>query len=233
MAVIVHSAIEFNNKYWIIFLTNWGGTVCVIYLVFGSALSIYYKYNTPLQPSKIFGSSYFASSELELTSTSGNDNKDVVFQETSLANILPMAVRIYWLIANLAYIIGALIVILYWGFVHQARFLVGFGPAFGNINMHGIIYLLVVFDFWMSSIPIRVMHGIYSIAFGLTYALFSAIFTLQTGHAIYPVLKWNAAPGQAVVFCLIALGFAVLMHMVFFGCDRLKRRNRTRALTMP
>ena len=231
MAVVVYSVVDFNNKYWTIFLTNWGDTVCVIYLIFGSVLSIYYKSKTSSKPSQIFGSSSFGSG-LELTSTSSNGNipNDVVFQETSFTNSLPMAVRIYWLIANLAYINGALIVILYWGFVHHPRFLVGFGQAFVNINMHGIIYCLVVIDFWMSSIPIRIMHGIYAIAFGLTYGLFSAIFTLATGRPIYPVLKWNTSPGQAAVFCLIALGFAVFMHLVFYGCDRFKKRNRT---TMP
>ena len=198
------------------------------YLCFGSALSIYYKYT----------GNYFARGsrpgDLELSSPSSDSiPADVVFKETSLTNILPLAVRIYWLFANVAYVIGAVIVILYWGFVHQDRFLSGFSQAFDNVNMHGIIYLLVVADFWMSSIPIRMMHCAYAVVFGLTYGLFSAIYTLTTDRWIYSVLKWNTEPGQAVFFSLIALGAILIVHTVFYGFDRFKKRDRSRSLVMP
>ena len=236
MAVLVHSVVAIGDKHWIIFLTQWGGIVCVTYLLFGSALSIYYcKYTNPSKTSKGFGPSTFGAYDLELSPPAINETvpNDVRFQETSLANILPIIIRIYWMLANIAYVIGALIVILYWGFVHQERFLSGFDRAFSNVNLHGLVYLLVVIDFWMSSIPIRLMHVVYVIIFGVTYGLFSAIFTLVTGRWIYPILKWKTEPGVAVVFCLIAFGVILIVHMVFYGFDRFKKRHRAKSLIMP
>ena len=157
----------------------------------------------------------------------------VVFREISVSNMVPKKIRFYWLIANISYVIGGLIIILYWGFVHESHFLDGAQARFANINLHGVVYGLVIIDFILSGIPIRIYHGIYSILFGITYGVFSAIFTVSTKRAIYPVLKWHTHPIQALLFCLIALGVILVVQMVFYGLHRLKRRVRARTMTMP
>ncbi|XP_066917619.1 protein rolling stone-like isoform X1 [Clytia hemisphaerica] len=226
LAILIHSAVAFHTQYWAIFLTQWGHVVSTIYLCTGSALSIYYTF----QKSNIIVSN---KADFELSSPVTDMHDKVVFREISVSNMVPKKVCFFWLVANMSYVIGGLIIILYWGFVHQDHFLDGADAEFANINLHGVVYGLVVIDFLLSGIPIRILHGVYPVLFGLTYGVFSAIFTLSTKRAIYPVLKWHTHAIQALIFSLMALGVVIVVQIFFYGAHRLKRRVRSRTMTMP
>jgi FAR-17a/AIG1-like protein. len=216
----VYSIVHFNNVLWFIFLTTWGNVICVLYLCAGTYISLFYRNN---QQKCISNCSKWDCNEMELTSPR-EDHDEVTFQTFASTNVMPKKIRIFWLLSNLAYMVGGLIVIMYWGFVHRQRFLKTPGDYYDIINFHGIIYFLVLIDFFMGNVPIRILHTFYVILFGLTYAVFSAIYTMVSGRWIYPVIKWKTAPKEAVIFCVLALGVLVVLQLLFYGVYRLRKR---------
>lgn len=215
---IIYSISTISNVgKWFTFLTNWGGIIVSIYFLLGLFVGFYEGRKSHNDCDQ---------HQIELSTPHG----DVTFRELSSVSILPLNIKIFWLFAYFSYVLNGLIVLLYWGFVHKERFLGTLERRFLVINFHGITYILVMIDFFLNDIPIRVFHVVYVIGLSLTYAIFSAIYTSISGRWIYPVLKWDTEPGKATVFCLIALVILIIFHMVVYCFFRLKNKYRKRRI---
>nr|CUU98388.1 hypothetical transcript [Hymenolepis microstoma] len=82
---------------------------------------------------------------------------------------------------------------------------------------HSIPALTVVLDVCINGLPIRLLHVIYPVIFGILYSTFSFLY-YDTGHVqpIYPVLDWSN-PAKAAVVCLliITVGLVVQVGLKF------------------
>ena len=71
----------------------------------------------------------------------------------------------------------------------------------------------MVIDALINGLPIRLLHAIYPVIFGLIYAIFSYLyFKFVDVHPIYPVLDW-ANPLQALIASLLTITFAIVMQV--------------------
>ena len=213
-AVLFYSIVHFKDPKWLIFLTNWGNTVIVIYFSLGILI------NFQTLKRKSFPDNQ--NSEIQLSSM--DSTHDVTFREISSATVLPLKFQCFWLFAYFAYTINGLIVILYWVFVHRERFMRTTESQYFVIHSHGVTYLLVLIDFLLSQIPVRVLHLVYVVLFGLLYGLFSFVYTSVTGVSVYPVLNWNTNPGGASLFCLIAASVIIILHLILYLMYYLKKK---------
>ena len=95
----------------------------------------------------------------------------------------------------------------------------------GGVDLvtHGLNSLYVLFDLFLGATPVRLLHFYHSTLVGLIYVIFSAIYTTQTDIAIYPILDWNEAPGEAAMYGLLgALIGAPAVWVLVYGLYRLR-----------
>lgn len=162
---------------------------------------------------------------------------DTTLGNTESSQKLPAHVICFWLLTNVTLLTGGVIVILFWGFVYQSNFFSSFEDRYINVNVHAIIYFLVLLDCLMfQMVPIQILHVVYTFTLALVYVIVSVIYTTTTGRLIYTVLDWNNNPGGSVLFLFMAIAFLVVLQFVFYGMYQLKvtfasRSSRERAIS--
>ena len=92
-----------------------------------------------------------------------------------------------------------------------------------NIHEHAIDYVLLLIDLFVNKIPLRLLHFVYPIGYGLVYTIFTVIlWAADYRDAVYDVvLDWERFPGNAtlitMLFSFIALPLIhVLWHFWLF-----------------
>lgn len=130
--------------------------------------------------------------------------------------------KVHWIFFTLGTELAVGVSILFWLFFYdseKADFL--FSPIILHVHMINGISALV--DLWIVSIPIRLLHVIYPISFGLIYAAFTGFYYAFNGtdisgnHYIYPILDYDSNPGMAarlLIGCI--LGYLTAIHFLFF-----------------
>nr|CUU99937.1 hypothetical transcript [Hymenolepis microstoma] len=81
---------------------------------------------------------------------------------------------------------------------------------------HSIPALTVVLDVCINGLPIRLLHVIYPVIFGILYSTFSFLY-YDTGHVqpIYPVLDWSN-PAKAAVVCLLIITVGLVVQLLLY-----------------
>ncbi|VDO14331.1 unnamed protein product [Rodentolepis nana] len=93
---------------------------------------------------------------------------------------------------------------------------------------HSIPALTVVLDLWINGLPIRLLHALYPMIFGILYSTFSYLY-YDAGNVdpIYPILDWSQ-PAKAAIICLtiIIVGLFVqfLLYLLYVGRITLSAR---------
>ena len=89
-----------------------------------------------------------------------------------------------------------------------------------DFNTHGINGLVVLLDLFITAHPVRILHIIHSLTFGVIFLIFSVIYTLSGGTNgsgkpyIYVFFDWKEDPGMAVVHSLVFCVFGVILAWV-------------------
>ena len=94
-----------------------------------------------------------------------------------------------------------------------------------DINIHGINTVIMIIENFLSAIPLRIMHVIYPMIYGMIYAIFSLIyfaFDPET-HIPYPgILDWRK-PEITIPVIIIVLGILMpLIQLAWYGWYRLR-----------
>lgn len=105
----------------------------------------------------------------------------------------------------------------------------GSGVTFINCSTHGANAAAVFLDLWITRMPMRMLHMVHGVAFGLVYSAFSVCYwylggTNQYGEPfIYKVLNYGESPLKAVYY-IVAISFIVapVIHSMFFLLYRLR-----------
>lgn len=91
--------------------------------------------------------------------------------------------------------------------------------TFEDISVHGINSVLVIFEMIVSAYPVRLLHALYTIVFGLLYIIFTLIYWSQSPleNIIYRgMLDWNR-PKNAIILTFVLLFLVVpFLQTVFF-----------------
>lgn len=76
-----------------------------------------------------------------------------------------------------------------------------FNTSFLNLNLHFLNSVLILLDFFVNRIPIRLFHFIYVSIFTVTYCLFLFILHITSQNsAIYKIVDWENNPKWAIIF---------------------------------
>ena len=94
-----------------------------------------------------------------------------------------------------------------------------------DINLHGINSVIMLVDNFVSAVPVRLMHIIYPMIYGLIYVVWSLIyFYMDKGNnVLYEyVLDWNYPEITIPVIIGITLVLMPLLQLLWYGLYRLR-----------
>ncbi|KAJ8960263.1 hypothetical protein NQ318_003988, partial [Aromia moschata] len=129
---------------------------------------------------------------------------------------------LYWIVHGAATASGFVISIIFWSVLYESS------SSFTAMNffVHGSNSILLMIDLWIIAHPIRILHFVYPILFGLAYMIFSiAYYFYDTNRGgvgyVYFILNW-AEPLYATLVIIGVLILAVLFHGLGFAIHVLK-----------
>ncbi len=96
-----------------------------------------------------------------------------------------------------------------------------------DINIHAVNTAIVLLDNCISAFPVRLLHVVYGIVFGLLYVLWSGVYYLMDpeDNVLYEdVLDWSAPEITVPVLLGVGLILAPLLQLLWYGLYRLRLR---------
>ena len=126
---------------------------------------------------------------------------------------------IQWVLFTIGVQAAATVVILYWILLYR-------GGSFDEYDAHYHLLngIVGVIDFWVSGLPIRLLHFYMPQIFAGAYASFTGIYYAAGGTGlngtsyIYPPLDYAEHPGFAAGICVgTVVVFMPILHSLFYG----------------
>lgn len=140
---------------------------------------------------------------------------------------LPLYIKVSWVVFNIAVVSAPVVSAVYFFilFPMLIREEPNYRPGILDINLHGINSVIVFLEISLSAIPVRILHFVYPLAYGITYVLFSIAYWAldKDNNILYPViLDWNN-PGIATAIVIGIVLFATpLFQCTIFSIYRLR-----------
>lgn len=97
-------------------------------------------------------------------------------------------------------------------------------PLIEDINLHAMNLVVVVLELACGAVPVRLLHGVYPILYGLVYTIFSLIYwSGDHSRVLYPkILDWNHPGSTAAIIAGLLLVGVPLLQTAIFGVYKLK-----------
>lgn len=203
------------GEHWPIFLTNIGYSTLVLATCASAILCLVYTIVHCKQKQWLY--KYFPKMDSPLASIYSQDN-------------IPCVVKIMWCL----YIIGGTLAFIifagYWGcYVTQSGRASGANsssvfcnsPDFHSVQVHGLNFLVVLIDLFISRIPFQLLHFLYPTSFIFAYVVFSLIYWRAGGvnhngdPYIYFVLDYGSDPDNGGVAVVLILTSAIIYGVLF------------------
>lgn len=218
---------------WPYALTNWTYFMESLYFTMHASATIFHycknqNSQTKSCTSKPFYKHLKIFDEIDLPKNEDSEENEIVTKadDTNLVtndNKFPIYFTAVWILYNIASLGSFLVTIVYYAVLWPNR--EDKGPAqLDDIQVHGINSVLILIEHCISAVPIRILHVIYPMIYGLVYVIFSIFLWISDdNHISYPeVLDWND-PGQSIIILvLIAVVVFPLLQLIFFGIYKLK-----------
>lgn len=222
-----------TRRPWYVFLTLWSFTVLTIHLVLAAILAFVFTFRKTKEKnsfeledsSGIQNASYRETEEddeskvgvysiqqiPELTVDIKPSSYSADTEEEEDAN-LPWYFQLSWLLSDIITPVAPIVTLIFFGALYT-----GFELDIFNINTHALNSVLVFLDQVISARPIRLLHVVAPIVFGIVYGIFNFIFWTSDHkeHLLYPgVIDWSD-PGQTILNMSV-LAFVLVPVMVVF-----------------
>lgn len=144
-------------------------------------------------------------------------NVDITYRDTT------WYMKLSWFLGNIVQNFAIIVTIVYFTVLFPAM-LPTVGINWNDFNMHAINTILILFDIMISARPVRLLHFVYPILYGLAYIIFSTIYWSQdpAHNVLYPILDYSKAGLASAV--ILGLGFVVipLFQLLNFGIYKLR-----------
>jgi hypothetical protein len=130
--------------------------------------------------------------------------------------------KIQWPLFTVGTESAVAITLLYWALFYEPHSKQNLF-SIDSLHVHLINGILAFVDLWVSGVPVRIYHALYSVLFAISYVIFTGVYyaaggTDPTGNSsIYPFLNYKSNPGSAVglgIVCSLVLMTSI--HTVFY-----------------
>ena len=204
---------------WPAFLTNWSFTVLAMYLTVAAVVVVRRspRDGTILERPQPLPDHTSCAPCVE----NGSTDPDAPIERP-----LPWDIKLTWclfaIISNFVFIIT----LIYFGILYP-RLVKEYDYTLKatDLHIHGINSVVIIIEMFLAAYPVRLLHVIYPILYGLAYVLFSLFYFASdtTNRIVYKnVLDWRY-PGPTIGI-ILALAFIVipLFQLALFGIYRLR-----------
>ena len=140
---------------------------------------------------------------------------------------LPVISKVSWILSDIVSVFAIIVTTIYWFAIYPSvQTDMDQTPLsiYMDLNVHALNSLFLFVEIVLSARPVRILHIIYPMIYGLIYVMFALIYWLQDkqNHVIYNVLDFNH-PGVVLLTVLgLALIVIPLLQLLHFGIYRLK-----------
>lgn len=216
-----------------IYLTNWTFTILNIYFIYATTLSCIALYHDLKEQRETTPGRDEPTVEIEMGPV--DDSYGAIDRETEARekDALRFHHKFLWFIYVISATAGLWITAGYWSVLIGDDIIDA-----NNITKHGLNSVFMVIDTCLSSIPVRLLHGLYALLYLLIYIAFSVFYWLAEGTNnqgqpyIYSLLNYSdfkaSTGGLLVVFLLVVLP---ILHLILYGItkfrDHLHRKYKT------
>nr|KAI8727257.1 protein rolling stone [Biomphalaria glabrata] len=138
----------------------------------------------------------------------------------------PDATRWYhcslWLLNTVAFDTALMVTLLYWSLEYKGILRVQ------SFMTHTINSVYVLLDLAITSIPVRLLHVLYTLILSLVYLIFTVIYHLMGGTNsegepyIYRALNWKNTNKSLVISSMVLCAGVPLVHLFQFACYSLR-----------
>ena len=130
--------------------------------------------------------------------------------------------KLYWFLYTSSFIVCLTVATLFWPLLSNGSSRGGARGLFIAIDRHGINFVLLLFEFVVNKIPVRIYHYIHPFGFFAVYMAFNGFYFEITGLLIYKLIDW--ASGYTSIIVIVVAVFSLLLQFLFYFIDYLKRR---------
>ncbi|CAH1787945.1 unnamed protein product [Owenia fusiformis] len=136
---------------------------------------------------------------------------------------VPWYMIISWILFDVSLIFTIIVTGIYFGAVYNPEN----GLDHYNINRHAINSILMVIDFALSGTPVRILHMLYPMIYGLIYIIFNVSFWSfdKENNIVYSILNYNPKTlpvAVGVILGLLIVGIP-LLKFIYYALFRFKR----------
>lgn len=218
---------------WPYALTNWTYFMESLYFTMHASTAIFHYFknkNSQTQScsSKPFHKHLKMFDEINLPNNEDAEEHEIVTKaddttSVTSGNHFPIYFIVTWVLYDIVSLGAFLVTLVYYAILWPNR--EDKGPAqLDDIQVHGVNSVLILIEHCLSAVPVRILHVIYPMIYGLIYVIFSIfLWVSDNNHISYPeVLDWND-PGQSILM-IVAIAIVVfpLLQLIFYCIYKLK-----------
>ncbi|XP_041350540.1 uncharacterized protein LOC121369499 [Gigantopelta aegis] len=141
-------------------------------------------------------------------------------------NRMPWYLNTSWILWNIVSVNAIVVTAIYFGALYNKLQIERGHPGidYDNVNVHALNTVFVFADVVVCARPVRLLHVVYPIVYGLVYAIFSILFwSVNHSNVIYKdVLDWNHAGFTTGVLAVVAFFIMPLLQCCYFALYRLR-----------
>ena len=170
------------------------------------------------------------SSQLPLTLTFFRKSKELVAKYSlacfccfPFSDTIPWYLCLLWVLFSTASVFALVVTLGFWALLAPSLPL-SFLTSTQNLQIHLVNSVLVLMEMCLTAIPIRLLHVLYPVTYGMIYTVFALIYWgVDHNNVVYPFLNFGARPGIAAA-SIVVIGFVLvpLLQLLFYGVYRLK-----------
>ena len=135
--------------------------------------------------------------------------------------------KLFWALFNLIASSALVITVIYFCIFYPYLQGLGYYLQAMDLNLHGINTFIVLLEMIVCAIPIRILHFVYPLLFGCTYAIFSFVYQIsydfEDERILYPtVLDWRSPGTTIAIIVILSLVVLPIVQMIFYAFYRLR-----------
>ena len=133
--------------------------------------------------------------------------------------------QIQWCLFNITTNVNLVVTIIYWSVLYSPS--LDFS-LFYDFNLHATPAILTTLDLCVTAVPVRLLHFVYPLGFGIAYVTMTLIFWAVGGRTpygpIYPILDYENKPGLAAGVICGTAALVVVLQGVLWAVYKLRIR---------
>ena len=126
--------------------------------------------------------------------------------------------KFFWWLYNISATVGLMITVGYWLVVFN-----GEPVDLPNVTKHILNFVFLFIETMISGVPVRLYHGVYSIAYVALYIVFTVIYWALDGTDIYgnpyiyEALDWNNISSMTIILIPLFLIILLIIQLLFYA----------------